>query len=518
MSERLGFGLIRRGLQSLVAIGCFLMSVSPALAKPGGEAGAAAETRASYAESISDSSPAAGVTDNTSAASTIDYLSGPDVDPGTVTSGATDGLAVACVTSPTVSPTPPADIHQILVTLNGNAMWAGQFAAPVAAIETAVGNWTKDRIACGAQNIAAQKSCLESCSAPLQGALALGQQATSAISAMVGKSSMACSELSKGLSLVQAGFVAYDAACGLAKMSCDKSCGMAVKDSVTIGAQVDKLPLACNTLRGTPEAAELPDCIKDATRASAAIQAILAKDRAPAGDTIGAKSKQCSADFSQKLQQATVSSLALVKSALDATKCAKAVAASAVLNCSLAANAQNQTCICQGNPRLPGCSNTLAKENAMNASFGASSEIAKPSTPAASSVSLPGEPAATMPSQQASTALGGGGGLSGGGGGGGGLAPPAADKAAAPSGGSRLNSSILGGDSGGGGGGGSSYGSRGSSSDEMRNYLPGGARDPNRMISGGFVVPKDVTGSGGRSNWEKVTDRYRDAKSTLLNQ
>ena len=102
---------------------------------------------------------------------------------------------------------------------------------------------------------------------------------------------------------------------------------------------------------------------------------------------------------------------------------------------------------------------------------------------------------------------GGGGGLSGGGNG------PAAKAADGKSG---LNANILRGNDGGGGGGGSSGGSRSSAGSPYDAYLPGGAKDPNRTPAAAAAFKAQVTESGSKSNWEKVTERYQEHKSSLM--
>ena len=80
---------------------------------------------------------------------------------------------------------------------------------------------------------------------------------------------------------------------------------------------------------------------------------------------------------------------------------------------------------------------------------------------------------------------------------------------------SKVNTNILSGEGGGGGGGGGSFGGgSGSSRDALRQYLPGGKRDPAQIAA--QAVSKEVTSQGGKSNWEKITDRYRDNKPSLL--
>lgn len=60
-------------------------------------------------------------------------------------------------------------------------------------------------------------------------------------------------------------------------------------------------------------------------------------------------------------------------------------------------------------------------------------------------------------------------------------------------------------------------GGGGGSSSQYREYLPGGTKDPNKGIAGQEMLVREVTGPGGKSNWEKVKNRYRDNKNTLLN-
>lgn len=80
-------------------------------------------------------------------------------------------------------------------------------------------------------------------------------------------------------------------------------------------------------------------------------------------------------------------------------------------------------------------------------------------------------------------------------------------------GGRRLNTNVTGGFGGGGGAGfgsGAGYGEDPS----LRAYKPGGAKDPSRTIAS--QLAKEVTGQGGRSNWEKVKSRYIDNSRKLL--
>ncbi|MEN0059187.1 MAG: hypothetical protein AAGB31_10170, partial [Bdellovibrio sp.] len=60
------------------------------------------------------------------------------------------------------------------------------------------------------------------------------------------------------------------------------------------------------------------------------------------------------------------------------------------------------------------------------------------------------------------------------------------------------------------------FGSGRGDSENYKEYMPGGSKDPNRGMLGEQAWKKEVTGQAGKSNWEKVKDRYQDNKSSLL--
>ncbi len=107
----------------------------------------------------------------------------------------------------------------------------------------------------------------------------------------------------------------------------------------------------------------------------------------------------------------------------------------------------------------------------------------------------------SAPSGGSSGGSGNGGGGSGSGGGGGGS-------------GEEQTADILSGfQSGGGGGGGWGGGGGAGANSEYRDYLPGGAKDPE---SEQLQAMKEITPSGGKSLWEKVHERYQDNKKSFL--
>jgi hypothetical protein len=191
------------------------------------------------------------------------------------------------------------------------------------------------------------------------------------------------------------------------------------------------------------------------------------------------------------------------------TQCAK------TLDCSKTENFQQTQCICQRTPTAAGCGGYAGTTNGMPSA----------STPSSSGKSADptiGSGVGTTDSNPIAGINGsGGGGASslggvGAGGGASGLSGGAAGKGGGADASKKekaLNANILGGFDGGGGGGGSrSAASVGNSA--YKDYLPGGAHDPNgaavKVYGNG-----QVTSGGSKSIWEKVSERYWEAKPTL---
>ncbi|MNL00694.1 hypothetical protein D3C87_1211350 [compost metagenome] len=199
-----------------------------------------------------------------------------------------------------------------------------------------------------------------------------------------------------------------------------------------------------------------------------------------------------------------------------------ALAETATATCEIPANASLPECICLANPRTAGCSSGLSTVGELNA--GSGQAVSGKAISADATVGSLGKDSTGMSQAEmkggGSSGDGGigaptGGGASlgsiGGGGGGGAVGEKGGGS------GSGLNTDILSGAGGGGGGGG--YGGYKGSSDGgrgLRNYLPGGAKDPKRGLAGQGVGSKEVTGQAGKSNWEKVRDRYIDNKNSLI--
>jgi hypothetical protein len=209
---------------------------------------------------------------------------------------------------------------------------------------------------------------------------------------------------------------------------------------------------------------------------------------------------------------------AMIAGMMQGNKCADETAATTTtVDCTDASQAQTPACLCAANPRLAGCALASA-----TSSDGGSSTMG--STTGNTTASTGGDPtlsgtgdgqlAGATNSDNTDSGLGGSAGVGSPLGDGGSL-PGAPDAKAEAAGKSGLDTNVLAGAGGGsGGGGGWGSGWNGGSEDKYKDYLPGGKKDPG---AAGAAFAKEVTGGGGKSNWEKVRDRYIDNKPTLLN-
>lgn len=181
--------------------------------------------------------------------------------------------------------------------------------------------------------------------------------------------------------------------------------------------------------------------------------------------------------------------------------------------CTEAAYENTTQCLCYKNPLTQGCPNATTASG--SSTFGATATT--PGTTGTGTALVVGSDGGSgvTPGTAGAADAGGAPPPSGGGSGlDGGSADPggAGGAGAAGAAGSKTNPNILGGVSGGGSGGG---GFNGGAAEKLQAYLPGAAKDPN---AAGTAANSQVTAPGGKSNWEKVRDRYIDDRSTLLNK
>ncbi|MEK2645791.1 hypothetical protein [Bdellovibrio sp. BCCA] len=359
-----------------------------------------------------------------------------------------------------------------------------------------------------------------------------------------------CSGMGQAMSTVKAGLTAYVTACSTARAACELSCSTVQTNLKRILEIVNAHEsFSCSVDPKTPAVqmgTALSACadfiaLRDAKFEE--IKSIANKDNDEKGkiDTenksIALKNVACTYSYVNMVASAVTGIASMIDSMKQASACEEAsrgtASVAAADMCSDSTKAKTEECVCRNpnspecicikNPRTAGCANTLQK-SALTDSSGIKTGATDKNNLQAKSEGpgLSNTPNGIDGFRNPSSSDGGGGslpagssaGLSGGAGGGSGAAPGGHDGANKKS----LNSNVLDGASGGGGGGrfGSSF-SSGSSSSQYRAYLPGGAKDPNKGVGGQEAWVKEVTGSGGKSNWEKVKNRYQDNKNTLLN-
>lgn len=304
-----------------------------------------------------------------------------------------------------------------------------------------------------------------------------------------------CNKFNDAMKVGQLALTAYTTSCSIVQARCDSACGISAKalaavKSTCLTSPPPSLPAATTNL--TVVTGKCEGYKTSMMVAGAGIMSMLQQSGLMGKCEKAVAAVDCAKDPTNK-------------------ECPQA------MDCTKAANAGNAVCICKVNPSAPGCGGAMANNN-NNAPVG---NAGRPTaadlgagdignyTPTGSSDGLISP---TGGSTAGGASLGGGAGSGGGGGGAGGGSGSAKEKDAAKKAG--LNANILGGYEGGGGGG--SRGGGGSGNSGLKDFLPGGARDPNRNIAAQGLANREVTASGSKSNWEKVSDRYRDNQRSLM--
>ncbi|WII72698.1 hypothetical protein QJS83_02290 [Bdellovibrio sp. 22V] len=420
------------------------------------------------------------------------------------------------------------DLKTVISSYRGNGLVNDHFEKINAAYEQYTG-WRKS---CLSNHSRAATACLESWSPDLAGTASNINILLSTLGGMAVKDT--CNNFSKAMDLAKAGLTAYTSACGLMKAGCGFSCvksrsgledmekyaTMASKSAQCAPTNATDGGAACNTNKQAY-----------LSRLQAMLQYTKQEQNKADKRSISGKTSLCTGKYAQLAASAATGIMGLINSAKQGEKCEEesngtggtdpTVAAGE--KCADPANAQLPECICKANPRTPGCSNSYQKpgeSSLAQVGTGVTDKANVNPTRGPSDIDTSsGNGLGDMGRNESSAGdgglpgapTGGGAGLSGSGGGGsGGVAGK--DEASTKKG---LNTDIL---SGAGGGGGGGFGSFGGGGSNYRAYLPGGAKDPSKGVAGQQQAWKnEVTGQGGKSNWDKVKERYRDNRNTLLN-
>lgn len=422
----------------------------------------------------------------------------------------------ATATAPPSTSTPnavackPTRLSRPLDSIEKDLALLGEVTPGLASV---ISEWKSAREACADKHVNAQVACLEHCSPELNTAVQLTGELTRLINLTAGATHASCGTFGDVMRTLQGGFTAYHAGCAMAKSHCESSCGVAQDRLQKIEASLIKATVACAVKDGQTTAG----CKIVVARVRSFLQLELSRLH-PAATT--AKLNTCAVAFKKKLGDSLTSTAALLTSLQASAQCqddstatsADADGASTDSDCSSPDNQQKQECICRDQPRTPGCPNSLAK-----AGDGTATEALAGQPPAATVMNeLPETPSfprdtslgeSTNWSSDSSAAglVPGGGEVSG---------PPTArpDKGAEVA---RIGGrpDVYSGDFMGGG-------ARGPSStgqdfaDRPRRLA---IRQDSAMVAG-LESSIDLTGAGGRSNWEKIKIRYLENRPSLLPQ
>jgi len=350
----------------------------------------------------------------------------------------------------------------------------------------------------------------------------------------------ACSGMGKAMRIAQMGLTAYTTSCSAARAACNSSCYLSWHNMVSAAAvfKANKNILAALQCEISKNIADVNQACSNVKTSAQNFDSALQEFARLEFDinneqSVAKKNNACDHKYGQMILNAGLGIIGIIQQGKAAQACNKksdgTVAAGPALpeeKCKDPKNADQPDCICMANPRTVGCATNLQKPGEYSASnFG---NVAGSNTSGASAdrslANTGGPDIPGLDNLNKSAADGGGGGgvpaPTGGGSplGGGGLNGGGGE----PSGGvaekKGLSADVLGSAGGGGGGGSGSWGGYGSASlnEKYRPFLPGGEKDPNKGLAGQQQWLKEVTGQSGRSNWEKVKQRYDDNRNTLI--
>jgi Predicted membrane protein len=394
-----------------------------------------------------------------------------------------------------------------------------------AAIQAAFTKYDSNSESCISAQAMASNVCLEKTSPKLQETLNAVNTLLSAASAAVSDS---CSKVAQAMNIAKLGLTAYTATCGGLRARCEWVCSSASAGLTELKTAVETMTPTCvpDITIDPSAAAKCSALMGQVTGIKSALLASLAPELVATNpQSIAGKSKLCTYSYADLLIGAGAGILSSINTMKSAGNCkdetdatSTTVPTDLAVKCAMDEYKATEECICYLNPRTTGCANNLEKTNASSGETLSTTDIGT-TTPKATSLpgfsdksaaNVAGGSGSDSGSATAGAPMGGGSGIGGGGSSGDGLGGRGPNSA-----GSGLDTNILSGTGGGGGGG--AWGRGGSSANSAyRSYLPGGAKDP-KALNGSQKWSNEVTGQGGKSNWEKVRDRYRDNKSSLIN-
>lgn len=344
--------------------------------------------------------------------------------------------------------------------------------------------------------------------------------------------SEACEKTNKAMDIAQKAIAAYNAACGAAMLYCESTCE---KAQMALSADLKIFNSRLPPLQGAVGAG-------DVTASDEIL--LLQKDigmSSSKNPEVGVVLKTCEnyklnlaaagTALVGMIQQSSLSAGCVKDTTVDCSKDKYNTACRTVVDCGKSENANQTYCVCQRTPNAAGCSGSGSGSSfAQGTGAGSNGAIEGSSrgdgsySPSSDSSIAVQTTASKLSASGSSSAKGSGssaslGGDSSGSGGNSGSMGSGSQKTSGTDvqKAKGLNTNILSGyDSGGGGGfGGSSIRSTASQDSQYRAYIPGGSKSalPN---SGSLGSSKEVTASGAKSNWEKISEMYSSKQSSFL--
>lgn len=380
--------------------------------------------------------------------------------------------------------------------------------------------YSDNQLNCVNRNHSAGKNCLEKCSSSIQSMIAGSQ----AILAGISQTSItdSCSKMGQVLGLVQKGMAAFGVACGATKALCDYSCSSSVTGIKTADEALNKIVISGNDTVCAEYQAKI---IGFKAKLQTIAKSELSTENSSSTDkklSVADKKQEC-AGYVVNLGAAAMGLASAIQQGQKANECEKETkgdktaaltAKSLAEKCSIATNKDLPECICKASPRSPGCE--LATNPSTNG-VGGFGQLPGNGGGAGGTKSSLGDTGSNIPGYGstdssdsaggAAPPMGGGGGASALGGGGTGSNDGRGQAEVEK----KFNTDIYGG---GGGGGGGAFGSRGGGP-AAQNFNPA-LRDKIMAERDIASLRSQVSSQGGKSNFEKVKDRYIQEKTSLI--
>ncbi|MEN0059835.1 MAG: hypothetical protein AAGB31_13425, partial [Bdellovibrio sp.] len=243
--------------------------------------------------------------------------------------------------------------------------------AMISELESAAKSYSRWHSTCVKSQAAASTACLEKTSPELQTTLNKVNTLAAGLSTMASTNDP-CSTVAKVMAAAQAGLTAYTAACSAARATCETSCG-SVKNNLDrvkkiISEENDQL-VSCNVTIPTNHPSydqAIKICATDyPKRVSIYISAMKSVTDVDSdikdAKSIYKKDSACTYEYTNMIASAGAGIMSLANSLQQANKCDDDTSGTSTVDCSLAANATLQKCICENAPRTAGCANSYDK-------------------------------------------------------------------------------------------------------------------------------------------------------------